>query len=188
MMFIFVTSISIGFIGCSKADNNSNSENVVQSGTDNTISDDETKDESQIEDEVKIIEKEADISACFSLMQELRPHLKSEDFTQQVLAQFKEGYHLFAMIKESQIVTLCGCRISANLAWGKHLYIDDLISSGSGRSLGYGKEMMAYLISFAKEKGCEKMHLDSGVQRFQAHKFYLREGFKIASHHFSQEL
>lgn len=62
ILFIFVTSISISFIGCSKEDKNSNSENVVQNGTENTISGDETKDESQKEDEVKIIEKEADIS------------------------------------------------------------------------------------------------------------------------------
>jgi len=30
-----------------------------------------------------------------------------------------------------------------------------------------------------------QLHLDSGVQRYMAHKFYLREGFIIASHHFS---
>jgi len=74
------------------------------------------------------------------------------------------------------------------LAWGRHLYIDDLIMSNDKRSLGYGKEMMNFLTDFAKEKGCREIHLDSGVQRFETHKFYFREGFKIASHHFSKEL
>ncbi len=150
----------------------------------------EVKTNTRIEREEGIfrIEEEAEISTCFSLMRQLRPHLEVEDFTQQVLAQIKEGYTLFGMIKESQTVVLCGCRISTNLAWGRHLYIDDLVSSESERSLGYGREMMAYLIRFAKEKGCGQIHLDSSVQRFQAHKFYLREDFKIASHHFSQKL
>lgn len=149
----------------------------------------EEKDEStEPEEGIFRIEDETGVSECFSLIQQLRPHLSVEDFTQQVLVQMQEGYTLFAMRKESEIVALCGCRVQTNLAWGKHLYIDDLVSSQSGRSLGYGKEMMGYLISFAEEKGCKEIHLDSGVQRFQAHKFYLREGFKIASHHFSQTL
>jgi len=37
----------------------------------------------------------------------------------------------------------------------------------------------------AHERGCGQVHLDSGVQRFAAHRFYLRNGFDIASHHFS---
>jgi len=134
------------------------------------------------------IEEEAEISESFRLMQQLRPHLQEEGFTQQIRTQMKEGYHLFCMRKESEVIALCGCRVSTSLAWGRHLYIDDLIISNDKRSLGYGKEMMNFLINFAKEKGCSEIHLDSGVQRFQAHKFYMREGFKIASHHFSQEL
>lgn len=134
------------------------------------------------------IEKDTEISVCFALMQQLRSDLKHKDFNQQVSSQIKEGYHLFCMQKSSEIVALCGCWVRTNLAWGKHLYIDDLISSEHKRSLGYGKEMMEYVIKFAKEQGCQEIHLDSGVQRFQAHKFYLREDFKIGSHHFSKEL
>jgi ubiquinone/menaquinone biosynthesis C-methylase UbiE/GNAT superfamily N-acetyltransferase len=153
-----------------------------------TATQERTKETVECEDGIFRVEEETEISLCFPLMGQLRSHLKVEDFTQQVLAQMHEGYILFAMRKASKTVALCGCRVKTNLAWGKHLYIDDLISSESECSLGYGKEMMAYLIIFAKENGCQEIHLDSGVQRFQAHKFYLREGFKIASHHFSKEL
>ena len=44
---------------------------------------------------------------------------------------------------------------------------------------------MDWLKCHARENECEQIHLDSGVQRFPAHRFYLREGFDIASHHFS---
>jgi hypothetical protein len=40
---------------------------------------------------------------------------------------------------------------------------------------------------YALEQGCRQLELDSGVQRFGAHRFYLREGFDISSHHFSIE-
>lgn len=64
ILCIFVTTLSLGFIGCSKK-NNSNSENVIQNdtgnnGSENKVLENDTKEEQ--EDEVKIIEKEADIS------------------------------------------------------------------------------------------------------------------------------
>jgi len=147
-----------------------------------------TEERIEVKDGIFRVEEENEISECFSLMQQLRPHLKSEEFIQQVMAQIKEGYALFCLRQGSEVVVLCGCRVSMNLAWGRHLYIDDLVTSTDKRSLGYGKEMMKFLIKYAKEQECSELHLDSGVQRFEAHKFYLREDFKIASHHFSREL
>ena len=45
--------------------------------------------------------------------------------------------------------------------------------------------MLDWLKSYAQKNDCGQIHLDSGVQNFSAHRFYLREGFNIASHHFS---
>ena len=56
---------------------------------------------------------------------------------------------------------------------------------GRHRSKGAGAEMMRWLKAHARELGCEQLHLDSGVQRFAAHRFCPREGFEISSHHFS---
>ena len=75
--------------------------------------------------------------------------------------------------------------IETRLAWGKHMYIEDLVTDSERRSQGLGRVMMDWLKSHAREHGCEQIHLDSSVRRFPAHRFYLREGFKIASHHFS---
>jgi len=33
-----------------------------------------------------------------------------------------------------------------------------------------------------------QLHLDSGVQRFSAHRFYLSKRMEISSHHFSLKL
>lgn len=45
--------------------------------------------------------------------------------------------------------------------------------------------MMAWLKSCALGCGCRQVHLDSSVQRSDAHRFYLHQGFRIASHHFA---
>ncbi|MEH2265848.1 hypothetical protein [Nostoc sp.] len=43
-------------------------------------------------------------------------------------------------------------------------------------------------MEYAKNHGCKHLSLDSGVQRFGAHRFYLMERMKITSHHFGIEL
>ena len=80
---------------------------------------------------------------------------------------------------------IAGFVVGEKLAWGKHIYIDDLVTSADHRSTGVGKVLMEWFRTYAKDNGCTQIHLDSGVQRFAAHRFYLREGFDIASHHFS---
>ena len=140
------------------------------------------------EEGIYLAKKDEEIEKCFSLMSKLRTHLQEENFVFDVREQMNEGYKLFYLCKGSQILSLAGCKISTNLAWGKHLYIADLISDETLRSKGHGKALLDHLVTFAKEEGCKEIHLDSGVQRFMAHKFYLREGFCIASHHFSYKI
>ncbi len=131
---------------------------------------------------------EEEIKACFSLMHTLRLQYDKESFVMQVKEQMETDYRMVCLISGGEYVCLAGYRISQNLAWGKHLYIDDLVTAEGERSQGYGEKMLSYLVDIAKREGCQQLHLDSGVQRFNAHKFYLREGFKISSHHFSMQL
>ncbi len=83
---------------------------------------------------------------------------------------------------------LAGFDISEALAWGKHLYVYDLVTDASHRSQGHGEALIEFLKNHALEQGCQLLHLDSGVQRFEAHKFYMHEGFHISSYHFGLEV
>ena len=141
-----------------------------------------------LEEGVHLAKDETAITRCFSLISTLRPHLKEETFVSDVNEQIEQGYKLFYLYKNNKVLCIAGCKISKNLAWGKHLYIADLVSDTKSRSKGHGKELLDYVIEFAKNEGCKEVHLDSGVQRFKAHKFYLREGFEMTSHHFSYKM
>ncbi len=66
--------------------------------------------------------------------------------------------------------------------------MDDLVTDAAGRSQGFGKKLFDWIAAQAREAGCEQLHLDSGVQRFEAHRFYLTQRMVIASHHFSLPL
>jgi len=136
----------------------------------------------------RFVETDEEILACYPVMAELRPHILKQEFVNQVRRQQKNGYCLAYLENEEGIQAVVGFRIAESLAWGKYLYVDDLVSRALIRSQGYGQELFKWVVEFAKSEGCKALHLDSGVQNFAAHRFYLRNKMIISSHHFRLSL
>jgi GNAT superfamily N-acetyltransferase len=129
------------------------------------------------------------ITDCFPVMAELRPHLELTNFITQVQRQQQQfNYQLVYLQVDQKIQSVTGFRISESLAWGKFLYVDDLVSRSDSRSQGYGSELFNWLIDYARTENCQQLTLDSGVQRFAAHRFYLHQRMEITSHHFTLKL
>ena len=135
--------------------------------------------------EIRIAEGRSELEVVGSLMLQLRSGYELDGMVSQIKAQQERGYTVAYAEEGGRAICAAGFAIKTGLAWGKHMYIEDLVTDSERRSSGLGRAMMDWLKCHARENGCEQIHLDSGVQRFPAHRFYLREGFKIASHHFS---
>ena len=132
--------------------------------------------------------EDEEILACYAVMAELRPHVQPDEFLPRVRRQFEHAnYHLACLI-DGEVKAVAGFRISECLAWGKFLYVDDLVSKSGDRSKGYGGALFDWLVEYAKAEGCDQFHLDSGVHRFAAHRFYLLKRMIIDCHHFSLKL
>ena len=129
-----------------------------------------------------------EIQRCFPVMAELRPHLKAEEFVARVQRQQNAGYHLAFLTDKKIVQAVAGYRYSESLSWGKFLYVDDLVTSEKSRSRGYGQQLLKWLVTEAKAHKCDQFHLDSGVQRFGAHRFYLASRMDIIAHHFAMKL
>ena len=113
-----------------------------------------------------------EIIRCFDVMVELRPHLKKEQFLNQVQAMQAEGFKLAYIEEDNVVVAVAGYRIYSNLFMGKNLYVDDLVTSHQSRSNGYGEALIQWLRKEAQKENCNILHLDSGTHRGAAHKFY----------------
>ena len=138
---------------------------------------------------IRVAATDAEIAACDPVMRELRPHLGDEgDLVARVRAQEASGYRLAFVDDGHEIVAVAGFRLGQNLAWGRFLYVDDLVTLPSRRSEGHGAALLAWLKDEALRQGCEQLHLDSGVQRKDAHRFYEREGLIVTSLHFAAKL
>jgi GNAT superfamily N-acetyltransferase len=121
--------------------------------------------------------------------QTLRTHLSSSaEFIERVQRQQQVGYQIIYLEVEGSIKALAGFRISECLAWGKFLYVDDLVTLAAERSQGYGAQLIEWLVDYARQQQCHTFELDSGVHRFAAHRFYFQQRLVITSYHFSRSL
>ena len=136
---------------------------------------------------VKIIDSNSgeEFKAACRVMGELRINCTEDELANKITIQMADGYHLIAAMTDQHVSGVAGFWMGHKLAWGKHIYVDDLVTSERYRSTGVGTELLNWIKEFAVANSCSQLHLDSGVQRFAAHKFYLRNDFRIASHHFS---
>jgi GNAT superfamily N-acetyltransferase len=136
--------------------------------------------------EIKEATTDADIRQCFPVMTQLRPHLRPGEFVSRIRRQqHAGGYRLLFVEENGDVLAVAGFRVLEGLAWGRYLYVDDLVRDAAAGPRGLGSLLFDRLLTEARNLDCDQFHLDSGVQRFDAHRFYLHKGLDISSHHFS---
>jgi GNAT superfamily N-acetyltransferase len=117
---------------------------------------------------------------------QLRPQII--DYAATVKAVLAGGAEMALAADAETVYGLAIFRIALNTFDGRHLYVDDLVSNEGLRSQGVGHALIAWLEALARKRDCRILHLDSGTQRQDAHRFYLRERFVISSFHFRKIL
>lgn len=139
--------------------------------------------------DIRLIENEAEVAACFPLMQQLRPHLSSEEeFVSRWRRQAAAGYRLMALWHADGPTALAGFRLQDNLMHGVHFYVDDLVTDEKARSTGQGRLMMERLKSEARRSGCTRLVLDTPLTNMLGHRFYFRHGLLARALRFSIDL
>ncbi|NVK56031.1 MAG: GNAT family N-acetyltransferase [Alteromonadaceae bacterium] len=129
------------------------------------------------------------LEAAASLMQQLRPQYSVETLKTLLMKQIANDYQVvLATDVNKQVVGIAGCVMGHKLAWGKYLYIDDLVVDEHSRGQHVGRALLDFCQALAKTHHCDSLHLDSGTQRHRAHKFYLGQGMHISSFHFVQSI
>ena len=122
------------------------------------------------------------------VLRELRPHLTAASFAAVYEEAYPQGLRYLAAFDGDRCVGVAGWRVVATTAAIRKLYVDDLVTLASERSRGVGALLVAELLDRARVTGCQILDLDSGVERGDAHRFYMREGLQIRSFHFVREV
>jgi GNAT superfamily N-acetyltransferase len=133
---------------------------------------------------VRAAEREDEVRACWPAFKELRPHIASEaEFLARWRAQTPEGYRIVFVADGAEVAAAAGYRPMTTLAWGRILYVDDLVAREPHRGKGFGTAILKFIQDEARRGGLDAVHLDTGYQRHLAHRSYLRNGFRLDCHH-----
>ncbi|HQR40516.1 MAG TPA: GNAT family N-acetyltransferase [Blastocatellia bacterium] len=138
--------------------------------------------------DIRIARSDGEIQSCYPVMSELRPHVQPDEFLRRVRRQGEIAAYQLAYVLDGEVRAVAGFRVSECLAWGRFLYVDDLVCASADRSKGYGGALFDWIVAYAREDNCDELHLDSGVHRFAAHRFYLLKRMRIECHHFGLPL
>lgn len=135
-----------------------------------------------------IAKSDSEIQDCFPVFKVLRPHLSEDVFLPQVRRQQEQGFQILALECNGLVKSAAGFRFAEYLAWGKVLYIDDLITMPEEKKRGYAGQLLDWLIAHAQTQNCNGLHLDTGYARHDAHRLYLRKGLQLNCHHLALQI
>lgn len=143
---------------------------------------------SPLNPDIFLAQSDAELDACFDVYAVLRPHLTRDRFVPQVRRQEAQGFQILALRDEGRVKSAAGFRLAEFMAWGWVLYIDDLTTLPEARGQGFAGLLLDWLAEYARQQGCQAVHLDTGYTRHAAHRVYLSKGFELSSHHMAKPI
>ncbi|MDZ4663078.1 MAG: GNAT family N-acetyltransferase [Pseudomonadota bacterium] len=131
----------------------------------------------------------SDLERCFPIIKELRPHLNINDYFSIYEQSHKsDGYEIIATEVDGKVLAVMGYRILFDYVRGKHMYVDDLVSTENSRSRGLGAELLNYAESMAKELNCSGLRLCTGIENEGGIKFYEKNGWTKRAFAYSKKI
>lgn len=119
-----------------------------------------------------------DLERCYPIIKELRPHLSYEDYLSVYEDSHKaDGYEIVAIEEGDEILAVMGYRFLSDYVRGKHVYVDDLVTSERARSKGLGAELLKFAEDIARTTGCKTLRLCTGIENERGMRFYDRNGW-----------
>jgi ribosomal protein S18 acetylase RimI-like enzyme len=142
-----------------------------------------------VSENIFVAKTKSDLEKCYPVLKELRPHLSFEDYLKIYdQAHLSNGYEIVAIQQNDRVLAVMGYRILSDFVRGKHIYIDDLVSSESARSKGLGAELLKYAETVAKNIECESLRLCAVFDNERGIKFYEKNGWTKRSYAFTKKL
>ncbi len=130
-----------------------------------------------------------DLERCYPVIKELRPHLSFEDYISIYNdSHASDGYEIVAIEDNGQILAVMGYRFLSDFVRGKHVYVDDLVSTEKARSQGLGAELLKFAEGIAQSNGCKSLRLCTGIENERGMKFYDRNGWTKRSYAYTKKL
>jgi GNAT superfamily N-acetyltransferase len=127
--------------------------------------------------------EEKDLQSLLELYKQLQPDddLTSVEDSRIVWQEIENNpaIRYFGAIDDDKVVSSCYAVYIPNLTRNNRgiCFVENVITDKDHRNQGLASKMIDMAVSFAKEKDCYKVILQSGISRSDAHRFYESKGF-----------
>ncbi len=136
-----------------------------------------------------IASSENDLKRCFTVIQELRPHLDVETFLKYCAeANNQDQYQILVAEDDGKIMAAMGYRFLTDLVRGRHVYIDDLVTTAEARSQGLGSLLLKKAEEIAVNGNCKSLRLCTGLDNAGGIQFYEREGWSKRAYAYTKKI
>lgn len=99
-----------------------------------------------------------------------------------------QNYECAGVFLDDELIGVSGLWFCTRHYVGKSVELDHVYIKPEFRDNGIGKQFMAWIYNYVKEKGCTSVELNTYVQNFSSHKFYNNEGFEALGYHFLKKI
>jgi GNAT superfamily N-acetyltransferase len=130
-----------------------------------------------------------DIETIIPLIQKLSKEEFSDDILKKRFTEMLEqNYECFGIFIDQKLIGVFGLWFMTRHYAGRSCEPDHIYISEEVQGKGIGKKLFKFIYNYAEEKGCETSELNSYVQNYRSHKFYMNEGYVIKGYHFLKKL
>ncbi|NRR91112.1 GNAT family N-acetyltransferase [Winogradskyella undariae] len=99
-----------------------------------------------------------------------------------------QNYECAVITIDEDVIGVAGMWFCTRHYMGKSVELDHVYIQSEHRGNGLGKQFMAWVNTYVKEKGCNSIELNTYVQNYPSHKFYYNEGFQVLGYHFLKKI
>ncbi|MCM4154783.1 GNAT family N-acetyltransferase [Gramella sp. AN32] len=126
-----------------------------------------------------------DVHIIFPFLKKLaKSPLDEKILKERVEESMTQNYECFGVFLNEKLIGVFGLWFMTRHYVGKSCEIDHIIFDDAYRNKGFGKKMLDFIEDYTKEKGCNAMELNSYVENFPSHKFFMNSGMVARGFHF----
>ncbi|WP_417908103.1 GNAT family N-acetyltransferase [Christiangramia aquimixticola] len=117
-----------------------------------------------------------------------KPVPEKEILKERLLEMFDQNYECFGIYKADKLVGVFGLWFMTRHYAGRSCEVDHIFIEEELQGTGIGRKLFEFIEAYITSKGCETLELNSYVENFRSHKFYMNLGFVIRGYHFLKKL
>jgi diamine N-acetyltransferase len=137
--------------------------------------------------EFRLVEKE-NIFSIIPMLQMLNTSIPGPVLQDRLTEMVSNGYECLGVYDNNRLIGICGLWILIKYYVGRHVEVDNVIIHPDYQGQGIGEQMLDWVFSYARDRGCIASELNCYTNNNGGNKFWHNQGYRIIGFHYRKDL